>query len=158
MTSALTIAKSVSLTVGMLFACLAVADSFKVTTTTSTDYEPGFRCAFWSRGHESSGDSVLQADDDSVPLPKALIGINGTKHMLSSKAITWHRKKKDDLNIGDEMMLRFDDGVGVTVRAKVTWVCPREAEGCEITRYHAKIKVTFHGVTKTMVADGSCGS
>jgi hypothetical protein len=159
MTSDLTKARSVSLIVGMLITCLAAADSFKVTPTTSADYEPGFRCSFWSPGQETSGESLLQADDDSVPSPKALIGIDGTKYMLSSKSITWHRKRKDDLNIGDAMVLRFDDkAVGVIVRAAVTWMCPRGDEGCEITRYRAKIKVTFQGVTKTVAADGSCGS
>jgi hypothetical protein len=158
-TSDLTIATSLSLVAGMVFASLAAAASFQVTPTTSADYEPGFRCSFWLPSKERSGDSLLQADDDSVPAPKALIAINGAKHMLTSKGITWRRKKKDDVNVGDVMLLRFDDeAVNVSVNAAVTWVCPRGAEGCEITRYRAKMRVSFQGMSRTVVTHGSCGS
>ena len=139
---------------------LAAPATLVVTPTSVDDYRVSFRCMFWLPGDKPGDDKlVLQADDDTVPTQQALIGINGEKLMLPGKGLKVWNKKKGHLNLGDMLIVRFgNEAASVTLRAKVTWLCPVDSEGCEVTRYRARITVAKGALSTTLNAVGECGS
>jgi hypothetical protein len=136
------------------------SDDIKVGTITISplkkeDINYGCGCSFhYPIQQKEKGVQILQWEEGE----KASLRLNGSLERLDVVGATQTHRLKNRVSVGDRTVFSLaGPSVKVTADCTIMWICPPKSEGCEVTRYRARLEITSEKGNASIPAWGECG-
>ena len=117
--------------------------------------DEGCGCAFAKSQKEFNADRFVADINESDQLR---IGVDGVDRKCKLKEVSRHQQKHDEMTVGDtEDYLCKGDGFSVKMQKKITGVCAKDDESCEVIDYSLELDVTMGERKGHATLTGNCG-